>query len=539
MKRSFLREHGKSGLELVEEAFVLFRACPVALLAVYYVGSVPFAVGFLIFCSDLSRNPEASDHLGGATLAMTGLFIWMKCFHAQFCRMLLGRLRGDATAFLRPIEFLRSIGLQTIIQSTALFLLPVATISLLPVGWVYAFYQNVSSLDDGKTPLGALIRDAARQAQLWPRQNHVLLVALSSFGFFVFLNWMTLAFFMPQLVKMFFGIESIFTLSPLSMFNTTFFAATAVLTYLSVDPLIKGCYVLRCFYGKSLQTGDDLKAEVRKLSGVVPAVAVLLVFCLIAPVTQLRADTPAPTPAVTSSELDQSIETVIQKDKYTWRAPIKKTVEKKEGLLDGFFKSMFQPIKDAFKAMEDFISKIFKWIFHRDRSSSHSQNDPSWVTPQIGLLFVILAIVASLLTVAGMRTIRARRRSANTEGIAVATIPDLENENITAAELPEDDWTKMGRRFLEEGELRLALRAFYLASLAHLAGRSLITITRSKSNRDYERELRRRGHALPELPVLFSENVGIFDRIWYGLHEVNPDIVQRFIGNLDKMKGVT
>ena len=97
----------------------------------------------------------------------------------------------------------------------------------------------------------------------------------------------------------------------------------------------------------------------------------------------------------------------------------------------------------------------------------------------------------------------------------------------------------MGRSLLEQGDLRLALRAFYLASLSHLASRGLITITRSKSNRDYERELRRRGHAIPDLPALFGENVGIFDRIWYGLHEVNADLVGHFVRNLERMKIAT
>jgi hypothetical protein len=56
-------------------------------------------------------------------------------------------------------------------------------------------------------------------------------------------------------------------------------------------------------------------------------------------------------------------------------------------------------------------------------------------------------------------------------------------------------WTRLGREFRQRGELRLALRAFYLASLSHLAAKGLVTVARFKSNRDYERELRRRGHA--------------------------------------------
>jgi len=94
----------------------------------------------------------------------------------------------------------------------------------------------------------------------------------------------------------------------------------------------------------------------------------------------------------------------------------------------------------------------------------------------------------------------------------------------------------MARDLLSRGDLRLALRAFYLATLAHLAQRNLVTIARHKSNRDYERELGRRAHALPELTSRFNENVSIFDRIWYGMHEVNDALLEHFQRNVERIK---
>jgi hypothetical protein len=69
---------------------------------------------------------------------------------------------------------------------------------------------------------------------------------------------------------MLFGMESDFSQSPLSMLNTTFFATMFGLTYLCLDPLIKACYVLRCFYGTSLRSGEDLKAELRRIGSATP-----------------------------------------------------------------------------------------------------------------------------------------------------------------------------------------------------------------------------------------------------------------------------
>ena len=92
---------------------------------------------------------------------------------------------------------------------------------------------------------------------------------------------------------------------------------------------------------------------------------------------------------------------------------------------------------------------------------------------------------------------------------------------------------------MERGEFRLALRAFYFASLASLAERNLINLAKFKSNRDYEHELRRRGHSFPQMLTLFSENVGMFDRTWYGLHQVNADLVTQFAANVQRIKTAT
>jgi hypothetical protein len=119
----------------------------------------------------------------------------------------------------------------------------------------------------------------------------------------------------------------------------------------------------------------------------------------------------------------------------------------------------------------------------------------------------------------------------------IQSVPDIADENVGADQLPEDGWTKLARELLGRGEFRLAMRAFYLASLAHLAQRNLISIARFKSNHEYERELHRRGHAFPDLLSVFGDNLQVFERIWYGLHEVNGEIVNRFATNVERIKG--
>src|SRR5207302_10904430 len=112
--------------------------------------------------------------------------------------------------------------------------------------------------------MGVLIKKSAKLAGVWPRQNLLILGTLAGFGFYVFLNWTTVCLALPALLKMLFGIESVFTRSGANMLNTTFFAIMSGLTYLCIDPILKVVYVLRCFYGQSIQSGEDLKAELRQ-----------------------------------------------------------------------------------------------------------------------------------------------------------------------------------------------------------------------------------------------------------------------------------
>lgn len=65
-----------------------------------------------------------------------------------------------------------------------------------------------------------------------------------------------------------------------------------------------------------------------------------------------------------------------------------------------------------------------------------------------------------------------------------------------------EGWLGLAREQMAKGEWRLALRALYLANLARFAAEGWVTLVKSKTNLDYERELRRRAPA----------NVSLMDR---------------------------
>jgi hypothetical protein len=229
------RQRGKNGIELIEEATHLLRLAPAGAWASYYLGSLPFLLGLLYFWADMSRSPFAYQHLVGEAFGMSLLFIWMKCWQTVFARRLRAHLaREPAPPRWTPRRWLRVLLVQSALQPAGLFLLPVALTLVLPFGWLFAFYQNVTALS---------------LSLLWPMQNHIVLAILVLFGLFVLLNWLSVCFLLPQLLKILLGIETVFTQSPMSFLNSTFFTALLALTYLCLDQLIKAVYVLRCFYG--------------------------------------------------------------------------------------------------------------------------------------------------------------------------------------------------------------------------------------------------------------------------------------------------
>lgn len=547
MKSGKLNEQAKSSFEMIEEAVHLLRLSPRRLTA-YYVGTLPFVLALLYFWADMSRSPFAELHLGEAGLGLATLFIWMKSWQAVFTSQVLDALTGNTTA--RPWRhWARVVISQTTLQPSGLFLVPLASIPLVPFAWFYAFYQNVTVLGADDLGVRALCRRATRQSALLPKQNHLLLSVLFGFGLFVFLNWATVILVLPLALKTLLGIQSTVSRSPLTMLNTTYLAVVAGLTHLSVDPLIKAVYTLRCFYGEARQSGADLRADLTRFCQ--PA-AVLVALILFSSISSVQGQEASPTPPAVSAavgqasgiepqKLDRAITEVLRERKYSWRSPREKLVQpsrdQDRGILGRFLDGISAEVKKWGKGVAEWLDRVLRKLFRQSPPTPRQPLDFSWVTRLHLLIYFIAA--AALIGVAFLvrRVLKDRRaRQAPVSAEAIKPTVDVADENVAPDQLPEDGWSQLAREYLERGELRLALRALYLASLAHLAGRNLVTIARFKSNRDYERELVRRAHSFPDLLDRFSENVTVFDRIWYGMHPVDSSLLSAFAANVEGIR---
>ncbi len=538
----------KPATDLVEEAVHLLRTRPGELLAGYYAGTVPFALGILYFWSDMSRNPFAGVYCAPASLGLAMLFAWMKYRHAVFSAAVIAAVSRKKAV---PRSFSAKCRLavrQTFLHALGLVILPFAMLLSLPFGWAYAFFQNVSAMeyvnaDDPRAGAGKLARMAWEQAKLWPGQNHILLSVLSVFGFFVFLNIVSAAFFLPQLLKMFLGVQSFFTMHPMGMLNTTFLAAVTCMTYICMDPLIKTVYALRCFYGLSLKTGEDIRAELKilSLSSKITVFLVLLILWGWTPACILSAGDDSPmeyeTGRILPEKLDQSIEEVMKRREFAWRMPRDENVqkEKQEGLLADFAQWLNDVTKKCLKTAKEWI----EWL-----RNQFSDTNPHVPFPDSGRdsqtlakywLYGLLTLLAILLPVLFWKQWRRPKNSAIIEAQGITALPDLNREEIQADMLPSDQWLELALELADQGEFRLAIRSLYLGTLARLAEFHMITIAGYKSNRDYVQEISRRGHDREPLPNLFSASVRMFESIWYGSRIVGRDDVHVFAGDQKKM----
>src|SRR5688572_11022917 len=223
MKRAKNLDDGKGGLGLVEEAAHLFRAASPRTLATYYAGTIPFLLGFLYFLVDMSRSSFAGQHVVEASLGVSALFFWMKLCQASFTARIRAQLALKPEPQWGLSGSLRVLLPQIVIHSTGLFILPLAMILVLPLAWIYAFYQSVTVLADPDSgEVGTLVKRAWKQTSLWVFENHSALFIGFLFAICVLLNWTLVAVMIPGLIKTLLGIETAFSRSPTAMVNTTF-----------------------------------------------------------------------------------------------------------------------------------------------------------------------------------------------------------------------------------------------------------------------------------------------------------------------------
>jgi len=553
-------QEAKGAVELIEEAVHLLRSRPLELMPAYSIGTLPFVLGLLFFWGDMSRNAYGAAYCAPAALGLALLFAWMKCWQVRFLQKVRDRISPGAGFGWTPYRVGRLIASQTLIHGAGLFLLPFFLLLSIPFGWAYAFFQNGSVAHlEADLDFRRQCRHAWNQAKLRPAQNHALISLLFLFGLVVFLNLAITLIVLPQLFKTFFGVDTLLSMSPDSFINTTFLAVVCGLTYVCMDPLVKTVYLLRCYYGRSLRTGEDLRTELNRHAVKVTA-ALLLMLCLGGRPCLLSAEPPpnARTPENESAEfrpagfeteaerispeaLDRAIDAVLQGREFAWRMPqSKEPKDEPEGPIASLLNWMGEKLDRMMETLVEWMETVAEWfekLFPDRERNSTDRSGSDWMVSARGLLYVLVGLTALLLIGFGWWAWKNRVRTPEptAAGPEPVDTPDVSDETVTADEFPTDRWLRLAGELADQGDYRLALRAIYLGTLSHLAEHGLISIAKYKSNREYETELVRRSHDREELTRRFSEDVTTFDTAWYGLREVSARDLDRFSHNQQRI----
>ncbi|MDX2226708.1 MAG: DUF4129 domain-containing protein [Verrucomicrobiae bacterium] len=579
-RRKKTREQGLGGVELAGQAFHLVRQCPRGLLLWYAVGTCPFLLVLLFFWADLTRGRITTGTIPLQCLLLTATFLWMKLCQTEYMGRMYCWLSEKSPPVLSWRRFINMLVQQSILQPPGLVLIPVSLLVTLPFAWVYAFFQNATLLGNGEDPsVWKTVSESARRCRDWPGQNHMmiwltspvlLIVAvvtlylmmslmqaadvftenegmlflyvlilwmvafLAPMAVAVALNLVLVLAFLPHFLKMFLGVETILTLSGENLMNSTLILSALALTYLLLDPVLKAAYVLRYYYGASLTTGQDLADRLAQAKK--PWVGLLLAGLLIplsaAPLTAApeSPDSPAVLTGPPVTTLDQAIDRTLQKREYNWRFP-REVVKTNDGdsFLDHFFRSVSETLESWFEPVATMVKNLKKWLQERIENllrdwfkDSHSPRQDSaspmdWMAGIQIMAFLLLTAVCCVVGLIVFRMLRQRNRRAVAPVQAVASaIPDLNDENLLASQLPEDRWLELAADMLDRGDYRLSMRALYLATLSMMETRQWLSLARYKSNRDYLLELNRRTRHHPDISEQFAIQIRLFERVWYG-----------------------
>lgn len=529
-------------IELCEEATHLLRQTPPGLAALYLTGTLPFALAFLYFWNDMRLTVDGAARLPLSAAVVAVLFLWMKVCQALCASSLRAIAAGSSPHPITAGRIWRVALSQAAVQPLGLVVLPLSAVALLPFPWTFAFWQNLSVLDEGAGGgLRSLAARASLQARRWPRQGILLQGIFAIAGLLTLANIMLAALILPGLLKTLFGVETLFTMSGFLAINGTLFLSATGVTLLLLDPLVKAVFALRCHYGEALATGEDLRAELGRLSR--ESAAVLMLSAVLCTALQIGlpvvAQDPSPppsqapsSPSLSPGDLDRSIEEVLRRREFAWRLPREKSVDITEG--DGVFITLVRDIADtienAVRSLRRGYRRFLRWLNELfPKPSGGIGSDSSVLSRVLSSRGLILAAAGLVLAALVLMLLRARRSAAArvvaAEAVATDPAPDLSDPSTSAGDQPEDGWQALAHEMAARGEYRLAVRALFLATLAHLGERDLLRLTRTKSNGDYARELRRRCRDAAPLLSAFGENLDLFESCWYGLGPASVETV--------------
>ena len=528
-------------IELMEQAVGLLRQASFSTLLCHWLGSAPLALALLVIRYQVARPRVPASTAALYALLLTLLLIWMNCWRAVFAGRLRRQLSGAAdspwSVPWTARRVFRLMAVQAYFGATKLFIVPLAALIMFTFADTVAFYRIATVLadDDANADADPLrMRSRARQlAAFASGQNWTILAILLLLQVVVAINLTLAIAALPQLFRILTGIETAFSRSGwVFVVNPLFPFLVMAVTWLALDPFVQAVYCVRCFRAESIETGEDVRAGLRRIRAarhVVHAAAVVFIAgCRLGHTAA----------AVSPSRLEQAIQETMQSHEYDWRLPPPAELAGGHSWIVDATDRAISGLRSVFHSIGKAIGAFFKWLLRQFGVMTEPGHGAPPVTALHWSVYVLIGLVLGFALWIAWQKRRARRAKTAHVAADSVTAVRLDSEDLTPDRLPEEQWLELAARCLAEQSFRPALRAYYLANLAWLGRTGFISIHSGKTNREYELELRRKARAFPEARGLFAANVAAFERAWYGMHEVAAGDTDEFRNRMERMKAV-
>ena len=544
LRRSVESASGKiPAVDCLEESFHVLRVNCFSLLPIYCLGTIPFVLGVIYFINDMCQRSDAKFIVPEYAFFMALLFLWKNFFQTLFCGKLMDKLTMRIPQKLIMKDYLKILLYQGIVQPIFLFINIFSIFLFFPLPYTTSFFNTFMAITGSeRVSLRKNLKASFYNTLFYPAQNSLIFLMLMVLGFITMLNCGMVIFILPWLLKTFLGVDTFFAKANgigfivNLIFNSTFWSVIFGVVYLVIDPLVKTAYTIRMFYAESIFKGFDILSSLQRIRGGV-ANSVKKSFTILLLITLPMASLVVSGETVKVENQDpvmvnNKIEKVLQRREYSWRLPSEELNSPEINAFSLFFEKIFNKMQDFIDAIDRMMKKFFSSSKSSDSSGFGSVI--SWVSANSLTLSIILLIIIML----SVFIITSRRRRNIIKTAKLADVEDeksvdLLDENITADSLKNSEWLNLAREMIAKGELRLALRAIFLASIATLADKGALSIAKYKTNMDYLYEIRRRHHTSPDEVNAFYQNVKTFENIWYGSYKVDQALLDAFRDNFD------
>jgi hypothetical protein len=163
----------------------------------------------------------------------------------------------------------------------------------------------------------------------------------------------------------------------------------------------------------------------------------------------------------------------------------------------------------------------------KDEAKSGESNGSRSIAPWGGAVFRLIAYavmigVVILLLYLVLKNISLKQKLTKTN----ITREDYEAPVENIEEIDIDSWLRQARA---EGNLRLAIRLYYLGLLKKLNETGLIIWKKDKTNRDYLTELFSRNEYFDEVKTLTLS----YEQVWYGEHSLTSESFEKIIAGFE------